>query len=718
MFIDNFAGGGGASTGIESALGRPVDVAINHDADAIAMHRVNHPNTLHLQTSVWDVDPRKLARGREVIGGWFSPDCTFHSKARGGKPFRERDVARRRRGLAGIVPRWLHATRMQTFYLENVEEFSDWGPLLPDGKIDPKRRGMLFRRWHRQIENLGYRIDMRELRACDYGAPTTRKRLFVIGRRDGGEIIFPEASHGTERWQLPYRAAAECIDFTDLGHSIFLSPEDAKRVGVRRPLADATLRRIARGVMKYVVNNPQPFIVTMRGSEPSHIENAALPSDAPLRVVSAQGNHHALVAPLLAHLTHQGERRAHAVSEPLPTITGANRGELALIAPTLINTRNGERHGRHGEQAPRVRDILQPYTTITAEGSQGALVAAFLARHYGAHENDGAGLLQPFHTITARDHHALVAAFLTRYNGSSGPEPIDRPISTIDTTDRFGLVTVQIAGEPYYIADIRMRMLKPRELYRAQSFPDRREHFTLSIWHDDFHARKESARSARPPSSPESGRGSSKPVAVSAHIDLGRAELRLRSPERSFSSAGIVGDRVEFPLPTELASSVRLLVPMRTYAGGAHGAGAAGLPPSGGSSTHRHHGDNSASSSGDETTLHASAADVGASIEIANTKSITSLAGLSSRNCAAILQTLSCFVAHAIASCIPAGTLPGSSFAVEITVEHSYIIDPLVDGKRLTKEAQVRMVGNSVPPVVAEALVRANLMEQREEVAA
>lgn len=420
IVVDNFAGGGGASTGIEAAIGRPVDYAINHDAEAIAMHRANHPHTRHFCESVWDIDPRALVRGRPVQLGWFSPDCTYHSKARGGKPHRARNRARRQRGLAGLVPRWISAVRPRVIMLENVEEFADWGPLLGNGTPCPVRRGQSFRRWHRQIENLGYQIDMRELRACDYGAPTSRKRLFVIARCDGKEIVFPEETHGPGL--APYRTAAECIDWSIPCPSIFER---------ERPLVDATLRRIARGVMRYVVHNPRPFIVTLRGTEPAHIERSAAPADEPLRTISARGTHH------------------------------------ALIAPALINTRNGEREG----QAPRVRDIERPYPTITAQGSQGALVAAFLARHYGGHENDGASLDAPMFTVTTKDHHALVSAFLLKFYGNErDAHRLEQPLGTVTTKDRFGLVTVR--GERYRIADIGMRMLTPRELYRAQSFPD------------------------------------------------------------------------------------------------------------------------------------------------------------------------------------------------------------------------------------------------------
>lgn len=491
IIVDNFAGGGGASTGIEAALGRHVDYAINHDAKAIAMHRANHPRTEHLTTGVWDVNPAKLCAGRSVELGWFSPDCTFFSKARGGKPFRDRDAARRRRGLAWLIPYWMKTVRPRVVMLENVEEFADWGPLLADGSVCQARRGFTFRRWHRMIENLGYSIDMRELRACDYGAPTTRKRLFVIARCDGQEIVFPEASHGPGL--VPYRTAAECIDWSIPCPSIFTR---------KRALADATLRRIARGVMRYVIDNPTPFIVQAAHGDWGYRDGMrAWPLDQPLGPVTAGGVQHALVSPIIAHVTHHGDRRCLSPTEPLPTITGAHRGELVLIAPTLINTRNGEREG----QAPRVRSILEPCPTVTAAGSQGAIVAAFLAKHNGGHEATGSRLDETMHTVTARDHHALVTshliklkgtcldgqpvdvpmhtvqaggnhygevrAFLLKYYGTDQNPRLEGPLSTITTKDRFGLVTVH--GQDYQIVDIGMRMLQPRELFRAQGFKDR-----------------------------------------------------------------------------------------------------------------------------------------------------------------------------------------------------------------------------------------------------
>jgi DNA (cytosine-5)-methyltransferase 1 len=389
LIVDSFAGGGGASTGIEWALGRSPDIAINHSPEAIAMHALNHPHTKHYCEDVWKVDPREATRGQPVGLAWFSPDCTHFSKAKGGKP-RSKKI----RGLAWVVHHWAKAVRPRIICLENVEEFADWGPLLDDGRPCPLRRGMTFRRWWRQLENLGYELDARQLRACDYGAPTTRKRLFIIARCDSRPIAWPEPTHGPGL--TPYRQAAECIDWSIPCPSIF---------GRKKPLAEATMRRIARGVIRYVVHARQPYVVTVND---------------------------------------------------------------AVLCPSLINTRNGERHGRHGEQAPRVHDILKPYPTITAQGSQGALVAAFLAKHYGG--VTGQPLTKPLGTITARDHHSLVMAFLLKYYGTDQDQRLTEPLHTITSKDRFGLVMAH--GQPHYIVDIGMRMLQPHELFKAQGFPD------------------------------------------------------------------------------------------------------------------------------------------------------------------------------------------------------------------------------------------------------
>lgn len=395
-------------------MGRSPDIAINHSPEAIAMHQLNHPNTRHYCENIWQVDPLEATGGKPVGLAWFSPDCTHFSKAKGGAP-KSRNI----RGLAWIVHHWAQAVRPRVIMLENVEEFAGWGPLLEDGRPDPARKGFIFRHWWRQLEKLGYQLDCRELVACDYGAPTSRKRLFVIARCDGQPIVWPEETHGPGL--LPYRTAAECIDWSLPCPSIF------NRV---KPLVDATMRRIARGVMRYVVNAKEPFIVTMRGTSDSQIKRSARSIDAPIGTISAGGIHH------------------------------------ALVSPSLINTRNGERPG----QAPRVHDIQAPYPTITAQGSQGAVVAAFLAKHYGGHENDGRDLRLPMSTITKVDHHALVSAFLLKYYGTDQDPRIEEPLHTITSKHRFGLVTVR--GEQYHIADIGMRMLQPAELFRAQGFPE------------------------------------------------------------------------------------------------------------------------------------------------------------------------------------------------------------------------------------------------------
>lgn len=446
LVVDNFAGGGGASTGIEAALRRPIDIAINHDREAVAMHEANHPNTLHYCQSIWRADPVQVAAGRPIGLGWFSPDCKHFSKAKGGKP-----VEKKIRDLAWVVVEWAKAVRPRVIMLENVEEFRDWGPLITteDGRQlpCPARKGLTFRRWVRQLEDLGYAVDFRELRASHYNTPTIRKRLFVVARCDREPIVFPAPTNG--QLLQPYRTAAECIDWSIPCPSIF---------DRTRPLADATMRRIARGVMRYVVNAKEPFIVPM---------------------------------------THHGDARVHATSEPLRTITTAARGEFALVSPQIVGV-----GGRMGQSRPR--GAGEPFQTITAKGDA-ALVTAFLAQHntgmvgHDAREpvstitgkgctqglvtsslvklrgtcRDGQSVTEPMPTITGGGTHvAEVRAFLIKYFGTDQDPRLDEPMHTVTTKDRFGLVTVTIGGEPYVIADIGMRMLTPRELFRAQGFPE------------------------------------------------------------------------------------------------------------------------------------------------------------------------------------------------------------------------------------------------------
>lgn len=458
LIVDSFAGGGGASVGIEWALGRSPDIAVNHDPEAIAMHAANHPQTRHYCENVLDIDPRQVTNGRRVGLMWLSPDCTFHSKARGGQPFRDRNRARRRRGLAWIAVRWAKAVRPRVLVLENVEEFEDWGPLGDDGLPDPTRAGFTFRRWVTQLENLGYRVEWRQLRACDFGAPTSRKRLFIIARCDGMPIVWPDPTHGPGL--LPYRTAAECISWELPCPSIF---ERA------RPLRDKTLARIARGIRRYVIDAAEPFIV---------------PPDA---------------SPFIARIGQTGGRGKYVndCREPLTTVT--TKAEHLLVSPTLIQQSWGERQG----QAPRALDIHAPLGTIVAGGIKHALVSAFLAKHYGGHEGPGMSAERPLDTITCADHHALVTsnlvklrgqcagadvaapaptltaggthlaevrAFLIKYYGAEQDPRLEAPLHTITTRHRFGLVTVH--GVDYTIADIGMRMLHRRELFRAQGFPE------------------------------------------------------------------------------------------------------------------------------------------------------------------------------------------------------------------------------------------------------
>lgn len=451
LVVDNFAGGGGASTGIERAIGRPVDIAINHDPEAVAMHQANHPQTLHLCESVWDVDPRLATQGRPVGLAWFSPDCKHFSKAKGGKP-----VEKKIRGLAWVAVRWAATVAPRIIVLENVEEFVTWGPLTAEGRPCQRNRGREFRVFCNALARLGYRVEHRELRACDYGAPTSRKRLFLIARRDGEPIVWPAPTHAAapapgSRLQ-PWRTAAECIDWSIPCPSIFER---------ERPLAEATLRRIARGVKRYVIDAAEPFIVR------------------------------------IGH-TGQGDAgKTMGVHEPVSTIT--SKAEHLLVSPTLVQTGYGERAG----QAPRAPGLDKPVGTVVAGGQKHALVAAFLAKHYGGNETPGAPLDAPMSTVTAQDHHASVAvsllklrgtstgssaaapvptisaqgthiaevrAFLVKFYGNGGQwAGCDEPMHTIPSRDRMGLVTVE--GQDYVIADIGMRMLQPRELARAQGFP-------------------------------------------------------------------------------------------------------------------------------------------------------------------------------------------------------------------------------------------------------
>lgn len=444
IIVDLFAGGGGASEGIRMALGRDPDLAINHDPEAVAMHKQNHPGCRHLIEDVWTVDPSWATQGKPVDLLWASPDCTHHSKAKGSAPNRDD----KRRSLACVLTdKWVPATWPETIIMENVEEFKSWGPVDHCGRVIESAKGDTFRWFVKRLRGYGYRVEYRELRACDYGAPTIRRRLFLIAKRNKGRIVWPEPTHGPGRPE-PYRTAADCIGWSLPCPSIF----DRKK-----PLADATLRRIAKGIMRYVVQAERPFIV---------------------------------------NLTHGG--RLESIDDPIRTITCANRGEKALVVPVL------EAHyGTKGGKDLRAHSATEPVRTVSTENRFG-LVTAFLAKHYGGVV--GHGVQQPLGAVTTVDHHSVVAAhlmrqfgqsvgsgadaptgtvtagglgktslvtaFMLKYYGADQDPRLESPLHTITTRDRFGLVTVQVEGEPYYIADIGLRMLQPRELFRAQGFPD------------------------------------------------------------------------------------------------------------------------------------------------------------------------------------------------------------------------------------------------------
>jgi len=472
LIVDLFAGGGGASCGIEMATGRQVDVAVNHDAAAVAMHQINHPQTRHEIADVFEVCPRVVTKGRPVGLLWASPDCTYHSKARGGKPMRDKN--RKRRSLAWVVTRWAGQVRPRVIMLENVEEFADWGPLVgPHDALRPcpKRRGKTFRRWVRSLERHGYEVEWRELRACDYGAPTIRKRLFVIARCDGEPIVWPEPTHGPGTGRR-YRSAAECIDWDEPMLSIFATREEAKewarahrRSGRKmgtpvRPLADATMRRIARGVKRYVLKDPKPFIV------PNNTGNAPHSASRPVPTVTG-GGRNILVAPALAHIGN-GERegqapRAMDIREPLNTVVASPKH--ALVAAFLTQNNAG------GYTGPG-RDLRDPSGTVLSTGSHHSLVAAHIQRDFGT--STGHEATRPLGTITSEGggKAALVASFLSSYYGTDQDQSAADPLATITTKDRHSLVTVEIDGSAYVIVDIAIRMLQPRELYRAQGFPD------------------------------------------------------------------------------------------------------------------------------------------------------------------------------------------------------------------------------------------------------
>ena len=476
IIVDNFAGGGGASTGIELATGRPVTIAINHDIEAIRMHQANHPYTEHYQASVWDIDPVEVCRGRPVGLAWFSPDCKHFSRAKGGKP-----VNKNIRGLAWIVLRWAAKVRPRVIILENVPEFVTWGPVRK-GKPVKSKSGQTFRKWLSQLSELGYNIEYRKLKACDYGAPTIRERFFLVVRCDGKPIVFPEPTHGNGKGLKPYRTAAECIDWTIPCKSIF---------GRKHPLRDNTMRRIAKGLNKFTLKSGNPYIVA------NNTGNLGKEVNEPVPTITT-GNRNCLSLPHISKF--YGGVTGAEISNPLPTVTAIDHN--ALTAAQLI-----QYHSETSKSETRGQSLNEPIMTVDASPRY-ALTAAHIVKYYSGDNYSSANA--PLHTITTKERNALVESHLCVMRHNEDCREFDKPLPTITTSGahfaeirtsivryinnskNYGnwsevrtllnkfcgysladdeILLLEINGEKYFIYDIGMRMLEPKELYAAQGFP-------------------------------------------------------------------------------------------------------------------------------------------------------------------------------------------------------------------------------------------------------
>ncbi len=502
LIVDNFAGGGGASTGIELAVGRSVDIAINHDPEAIRMHQTNHPATRHYCESVWEVDPVEACGGHPVALAWFSPDCRHFSRAKGGKP-----KDKRIRGLAWVALRWAGTVRPRVIMLENVEEFKTWGPLNRGHRPIKAKQGITFVKFISQLKNLGYAVEYRELTAADYGAPTTRKRFFLIARCDGKEIVWPEPTHAPADSEevaagrkKPYVGAYTRIDFTLPCPSIFDTAEEIReKYGIRavRPLAEKTMERIARGLKKFVLNNQTPFMIPVGYGERTGQVPRTHDIKKPLPTIVGNGKHY-LVEPYIVQIGQTGltADRSKDIREPLSAVV--SRKEHCFIAPTLI-----QYHSETAKDEVRGQQVSDPVMTVDGSNRYG-LAAAFLQKYFGGgYTGAGADASGPLPTVTSIDHNSICAAtliqlnnhcdgrqirdplptvpaggehfgevraFLIKYYGQGTGQDAKEPLGAVTSTDRFGLVT--IAGIDYQIMDIGLRMLEPRELYGCQGFPE------------------------------------------------------------------------------------------------------------------------------------------------------------------------------------------------------------------------------------------------------
>lgn len=464
IIVDNFAGGGGASTGIELAAGRPVTIAINHDPDAILMHKTNHPYTAHYQASVWDIDPREVCQGRPVGLAWFSPDCKHFSKAKGGKP-----VDKNVRGLAWIVLRWAGAVAPRVIMLENVEEFQTWGPVRR-GRPIKSRAGQTFRRFIDQLEGLGYAVEWRELVAADYGAPTTRKRFFLIARRDGRPIVWPEPTHAPagsrevlEGRKKPWRSAAEIIDWRLPCPSIFDTRKEIREkygLSAQRPLRPNTMRRIIRGVDKFSIKAPEPFLVVVNHAGGFRGQNV----HEPLQTITAKHGYGVAAPVMIQYHTEQSEKvRGQGVTEPVMTIDASNR--YGLAAASLVKYYGNDQHGQK---------ISGPLHTVTAKDREG-LTIAHMVKMKGT--NLGGSISEPVQTITAGGgHFGVVNTTVVKAEPNADLKHWPEIRELLNTYCGYHLgpedvILFRIDGVSYFMADIGLRMLTPRELYSANGFP-------------------------------------------------------------------------------------------------------------------------------------------------------------------------------------------------------------------------------------------------------
>ena len=498
LIVDNFAGGGGASTGIELATGYSVDIAINHDPEAIKMHRANHPNTKHYCENVWAVDPVKACNGHPVGLAWFSPDCKHFSKAKGGKP-KDKNI----RGLAWVALRWAGLVRPRVIMLENVEEFKTWGPLNRRHHPIKVKQGKTFERFVQQLRELGYEVEFRELIAADYGAPTMRKRFFMIARCDGKPIVWPEPTHGPADSEevkagllKPYVGAYTQIDFSRPCPSIFDTSEEIKeKYGIRavRPLAQKTMDRIAKGLKKFVLDNPEPFIIQCNHGG----ERRSNDIREPMPTITGKHGYGIVEPKIVPYIgTNTTNHPGGNCKNPIHTITTGN--QQCLISPTLI-----QYHSETSKDEVRGQSIEELIMTVDGSNRYG-LVTSFLHKYYdGGYTGAGDTVENPLPTVTSWDHNSLCAvnliqmnnhcdgrdvkepiptitagdghfgevrAFLIKYYGSGTGQDVKEPLDTVTSRDRFGLVTIN--GTDYQIVDIGLRMLEPKELYGCQGFPD------------------------------------------------------------------------------------------------------------------------------------------------------------------------------------------------------------------------------------------------------